>query len=164
MGGADLHCKTSGVTDHYALDDEHALYLARQVISNLNLPATNSFNQYSTLSNTKDQRGTTTTVIEEPIYDANEMYGIVGSNLSKTFDVREIIARIFDGSRFSEFKKMYGETLVCGFEQLYGQTVGVIGNNGVLFSESSLKGAHFIQLCSKRNIPLIFLQNITGKH
>lgn len=100
--------------------------------------------------------------IEEPLYDPKEIYGIVGAKLTKSFDVREVIARIFDGSRFNEFKKMYGDTLVCGFARLYGNLVGVIGNNGVLFSESALKGAHFIQLCCQRNIPLIFLQNITG--
>lgn len=100
--------------------------------------------------------------IEEPKYDAKELYGIVGSNLTKPFDVREVIARIFDGSRFTEFKKMYGETLVCGYARLYGKLVGIVGNNGVLFSESALKGAHFVQLCSQRGIPLVFLQNITG--
>lgn len=99
---------------------------------------------------------------EEPVYDPRELYGIVSSNLAKTVDVREIIARIFDGSRFNEFKKLYGDTLICGFARLYGNLVGVVGNNGVLFSESALKGAHFIQLCAQRKIPLVFLQNITG--
>lgn len=100
--------------------------------------------------------------IEEPIYDPRELYGVVGSSLTRPFDVREVIARIFDGSRFNEFKKMYGDTLVCGYARLYGKLVGVVGNNGVLFSESALKGAHFIQLCAQKKIPLIFLQNITG--
>ncbi|XP_055385313.1 probable methylcrotonoyl-CoA carboxylase beta chain, mitochondrial [Condylostylus longicornis] len=164
LGGADLHCKTSGVTDHFATDDEHALYLARQTIRNLNLPSSNNYNEsllYSSKNLSKNAKeGLEDT--EEPLYDAKELYGIVGTNLLRSFDVREVIARIFDGSRFNEFKAMYGETLVCGFAKLYGNLVGVIGNNGVLFSESALKGAHFIQLCAKRNIPLIFLQNITG--
>lgn len=147
LGGADLHCKTSGVTDHYALDDEHALHITREIINNLNI---------------RDSYTNTIEEIEEPIYDSKELYGIVGSNLTRSFDVREVIARIFDGSRFTEFKKLYGETLVCGYARLYGNLVGVIGNNGVLFSESAMKGAHFIQMCVQRNIPLIFLQNITG--
>ncbi|KAJ6628255.1 putative methylcrotonoyl-CoA carboxylase beta chain, mitochondrial [Pseudolycoriella hygida] len=161
LGGADLHCKTSGVTDHYAVDDQHALELARQVIGNLNLSSSYS-NDKSILSSTPNIPNTAVNTIEEPKFDPKEIYGIVGSNLTKTFDVREVISRIFDGSRFTEFKKMYGETLVCGYARLYGNLVGVIGNNGVLFSESALKGAHFIQLCAQRNIPLIFLQNITG--
>lgn len=164
LGGADLHCKTSGVTDHYALDDEHALYLARQIVSNLNLSATNSYNdQLMHSSQVNFQTATPPSAVEEPRYDARELYGIVGPNLTKSFDVREVIARIVDGSRFTEFKKLYGETLVCGFAKLYGHTVGIVGNNGVLFSESALKGAHFIQLCAQRKIPLVFLQNITGK-
>ncbi|XP_060656820.1 probable methylcrotonoyl-CoA carboxylase beta chain, mitochondrial [Drosophila nasuta] len=164
LGGADLHCKTSGVTDHYALDDEHALYLARQVVSNLNLPATNNYNDQLLQSSQQNFRITTSSeaAVEEPVYDPRELYGIVGPNLTKSFDVREVIARIVDGSRFTEFKKLYGETLVCGFAKLYGRTVGIVGNNGVLFSESALKGAHFIQLCAQRKIPLVFLQNITG--
>ncbi|KAH8254637.1 hypothetical protein KR032_011345 [Drosophila birchii] len=163
LGGADLHCKTSGVTDHYAVDDEHALYLARQIVSNLNLPGTNSYNDqlvHSSQSNFRDANPTM--IVEAPRYDPRELYGIVGPNLTKSFDVREVIARIVDGSRFTEFKKLYGETLVCGFAKLYGHTVGIVGNNGVLFSESALKGAHFIQLCAQRKIPLVFLQNITG--
>lgn len=163
LGGADLHCKTSGVTDHYAVDDEHALYLARQVIGNLNLPATNTYNdRLAQTSSISMGQSSVASAIEEPRYDARDLYGIVGSNLTKAFDVREVIARLFDGSRFTEFKKMYGDTLVCGYAKLYGNLVGVIGNNGVLFSESALKGAHFIQLCAQRKIPLIFLQNITG--
>lgn len=165
LGGADLHCKTSGVTDHYAVDDEHAIYLARQVVRNLNLPLTNSYNEkllYSSQMANRTVNAKDTDMIEEPKYDQNELYGIVGTTLTKSFDVREVIARIVDGSRFTEFKKLYGETLVCGFAKLYGHTVGIIGNNGVLFSESALKGAHFIQLCAQRNIPLVFLQNITG--
>uniref|UniRef100_A0A1B0D136 methylcrotonoyl-CoA carboxylase n=2 Tax=Phlebotomus papatasi TaxID=29031 RepID=A0A1B0D136_PHLPP len=166
LGGADLHCKTSGVTDHYATDDHHALYLARQVIGNLNHPSSNAFSDNLRLSSTISVAGgpsrDSSSSIEPPRFDSKEIYGIVGSNLTKTFDIREVIARVFDGSRFTEFKKMYGDTLVCGYARLYGNLVGVIGNNGVLFSECALKGAHFIQLCAQRKIPLIFLQNITG--
>jgi len=147
LGGADLHCSTSGVTDHYAVDDEHALHMARRCVANLNyvkkLPVVVS-------------------EVEEPLYPATDLYGIVGTDLMKTFDMREVVARILDGSKFDEFKAKYGETLVCGFGRLYGYPVGVVGNNGVLFSESALKGTHFIELCCQRNIPLLFLQNITG--
>lgn len=101
---------------------------------------------------------------ESPLYDTNELYGIADEDLTKSIDVREVIARIFDGSKFDEFKKKYGETLVCGFSKLYGKTVGVLGNNGVLFSESAMKGAHFVQLCTKRKVPIVFLQNITGNY
>jgi len=147
LGGADLHCSKSGVTDYYAVDDEHALYLARQSVKNLNK-----------IKNPQ----VSITAPKEPLYDPEELYGIVGDNLKKVFDVREVISRIVDGSEFDEFKKMYGETLVTGFARLYGYPVGILANNGVLFSESALKGAHFIEVCCKRNIPLIFLQNITG--
>uniref|UniRef100_A0A0K8RLB7 Probable methylcrotonoyl-CoA carboxylase beta chain, mitochondrial n=1 Tax=Ixodes ricinus TaxID=34613 RepID=A0A0K8RLB7_IXORI len=147
LGGADLHCRRSGVADHYAKDDVHALHLTRRIISNLN--------------RRKPVQGTTTKV-EEPVLDLDDLYGIVGDNLKKTYDVHEVIARVVDGSRFDEFKALYGETLVTGFARLYGFPVGIIGNNGVLFSESAQKGAHFIELCCQRNIPLIFLQNITG--
>ena len=162
LGGADLHCKTSGVTDHYAVDDEHALYLARQIVSNLNLPSSANNDLLKMDSNTSINGIFNEQSYESPIYDPRELYGIVGASLTKNFDVREIIMRIFDGSRFTEFKKMYGDSLVTGFAKLYGKTVGVIGNNGVLFSESALKGSHFIQLCAQRKIPIIFLQNITG--
>ncbi|XP_076058759.1 methylcrotonyl-CoA carboxylase subunit 2 [Oratosquilla oratoria] len=147
LGGADLHCGKSGVTDHYALDDTHALHLARRVVR--------------TLNRTKVPE-VAIREVKEPLFSAEDLYGIVGENLKKTFDVREVIARIVDGSEFDEFKERYGETLVCGFAHLYGYPVGIIGNNGVLFSESALKGTHFIQLCCQRGIPLIFLQNITG--
>uniref|UniRef100_A0A8C4NHW8 Methylcrotonoyl-CoA carboxylase beta chain, mitochondrial n=1 Tax=Eptatretus burgeri TaxID=7764 RepID=A0A8C4NHW8_EPTBU len=147
LGGADLHCSKSGVTDHYALDDEHALCLARRAIRNLNYKKT--FN-------------VTVEDVEEPAFTAEELYGIVGDNLKRTFDVKEVIARIVDGSRFDEFKAMYGDTLVTGFARIYGYPVGIVGNNGVLFSESAKKCTHFIQLCCQRNIPLVFLQNITG--
>jgi len=147
LGGADLHCGHSGVTDHYAHNDHHALHIARTIVENLN---------YTPNYDVKFDKP------EDPLYDADEMYGIVGTNLRKTFDIREVIARVVDGSRFDEFKKMYGDTLVCGFARVMGIPVGIIGNNGVLFSESALKGTHFIQLCCQRKIPLLFLQNITG--
>lgn len=147
LGGADMHCSVSGVTDHYALNDEHAIYLARQIVKNINKVPRNTFD----------------TPFEAPLYNSEELYGIIDEDLTKSFDVREVIIRIFDGSKFNEFKKKYGETLVCGFAKLYGKPVGVIGNNGVLFAESAVKGAHFVQLCTQRNIPIIFLQNITGK-
>lgn len=152
LGGADLHCKTSGVTDHYAVNDEHAIQIARNIVNNLNVPErTGQSVQQQQLADTNP-----------PKYDARELYGIVGTNLTKTFDMREVIARIVDGSQFDEFKQKYGETLICGYARIYGQLVGIVGNNGVLFSESALKGAHFIQLCTQRKIPLVFLQNITG--
>ncbi|XP_067665387.1 methylcrotonoyl-CoA carboxylase beta chain, mitochondrial-like [Haliotis asinina] len=147
LGGADLHCGKSGVTDYYAQDDQHALHLARRVIRNLNY---------------EKSPGVTIETPEDPLYPSDELYGIVGDNLKKTFDIRQVIARLVDGSRFDEFKAMYGDTLVTGFARLWGYPVGIIGNNGVLFSDSALKGTHFIELCSKRGIPLIFLQNITG--
>lgn len=147
LGGAELHCSQSGVTDYCAIDDEHALYLARKVVSNLN--------------RTK-KIDVTVTEPEEPLYPTDELYGIVGDNLMRTYDVREVIARLVDGSRFDEFKAMYGETLVTGFARIHGYPVGILGNNGVLFSESALKGTHFIELCCQRKIPLLFLQNITG--
>ncbi|KAK4337079.1 hypothetical protein RND71_043679 [Anisodus tanguticus] len=147
LGGANLHCSISGVSDHFALNDDHALHLTRKIISNLNR---NNLNDNSSIE------------IEEPIYPLDDLYGIVGTNLKKIFDVKEVIARIVDGSRFDEFKAQFGTTLVTGFAKLYGQTIGIVGNNGVLFAESALKGAHFIQLCAQRNIPLLFLQNITG--
>nr|CAB3263681.1 methylcrotonoyl-CoA carboxylase beta chain, mitochondrial [Phallusia mammillata] len=147
LGGADLHCSRSGVTDHYAQDDTHALHLARTVVENLNI---------------KKEVDVCLDDVQDPLYDSKELYGIVGTNLLRVFDVREVIARIVDGSRFDEFKKMYGDTLICGFARIFGMPVGIIGNNGVLFSESALKGTHFIELCCQRKIPLLFLQNITG--
>ncbi|XP_050427143.1 methylcrotonoyl-CoA carboxylase beta chain, mitochondrial [Adelges cooleyi] len=150
LGGAKLHCSVSGVADHYANDDYHALHITKNIIANLN-------------SNNKAETGINDLNLPEPpVYPDEELYGIVGGNLKKNYDVREVIARIVDGSVFSEFKKSYGETLVTGFANICGYPVGIIGNNGVLFSESALKGAHFIELCCQRKIPLLFLQNITG--
>ncbi|ENF8746865.1 methylcrotonoyl-CoA carboxylase [Vibrio fluvialis] len=145
LGGADVHCKKSGVADYYADDDAHALALARQAIASTNQSPTLAHKEYL-----------------PPRYDAQEMYGIVNADLRLSFDVREIIARLVDDSEFDEFKALYGSTLVCGFAQLHGHRIGIVANNGILFSESAQKGAHFIELCAKRKIPLLFLQNITG--
>lgn len=147
LGGADVHCKISGVSDHYAVSDEHALQLARQSVSRLNIVKNVDLDVRDSV---------------EPLYDPKELYGIVGTDLRKSFDVKEVIARIVDGSEFDEFKSYYGSTLVCGFARLYGYPIGIVANNGVLFSESAQKGAHFIELCAQRKIPLLFLQNITG--
>lgn len=151
LGGGDLHCRSSGVTDYLADNDKHALELARRIVSNLNTP--------SSMDNQSSCNGDR---YEEPAFAIDDLYGIVGADLKKSYDSREVVARIVDGSQFDEFKPLYGETLVTGFAKLYGQTVGIMSNNGVLFSSSALKGAHFIELCSKRRIPIIFLQNITG--
>jgi len=147
LGGADLHCRTSGVTDYYAVDDFHALHLARQCVKNINK---------------KKELSVVTEAPVEPLYPADDIYGIVGANLKRPYDVREVIARIVDGSVFDEFKALYGDTIVTGFARIHGYPVGIIGNNGVLYSESALKATHFIELCCQRNIPLVFLQNITG--
>ncbi|MDF5306308.1 carboxyl transferase domain-containing protein, partial [Vibrio parahaemolyticus] len=134
LGGADVHCRKSGVADYYAENDEHALDLARQAIANANRP----------------KPPKSDSAILPPRYDAEEMYGIVNANLRLSFDVREIIARIVDDSDFDEFKALYGRTLVCGFARIHGQLIGIVANNGILFSDSSQKGAHFIELCAKR--------------
>lgn len=147
LGGADVHCRTSGVTDHYAENDEDALAITRNILENLN----RSFKQ-----------GLEKAAPQDPLYDPQEIYGIIQKDIRKPYDVREIIARIVDGSAFHEFKALYGQTLVCGFARIWGYPVGILANNGVLFSESALKGAHFVELCSQRGIPLVFLQNITG--
>ncbi|XP_078034280.1 methylcrotonyl-CoA carboxylase subunit 2 [Augochlora pura] len=148
LGGALVHCRKSGVIDHYAIDDQHALYLTRQIVGDLNRQIPMHVN--------------VSKKIDVPVHAVDEMYGIVGTDLKKPFDIKEVIARIVDGSKFREFKAQYGETLVTGFARIYGYPVGIVANNGVLFSESALKGAHFVQLCAQRKIPLIFLQNITG--
>jgi 3-methylcrotonyl-CoA carboxylase beta subunit len=147
LGGADVHCRLSGVADHYAENDAHALQLARVAISNLN-------RQKPAIISRNPSR--------EPLYDPKELNGIVPPDLRKSFDMREIIARIVDGSEFDDFKALYGTTLVCGFARLFGYPIGIIANNGILFGESALKGTHFIELCCLRKIPLLFLQNITG--
>ncbi len=146
LGGGLLHTSISGVADHLANDDAHALKIGRKVVKSLNKP------KYSYLPDESNS----------PQYDINELNGIIPSDLKKPYDCREVIARIVDNSYFQEFKKLYGETLVTGFAKIKGYKVGILGNNGVLFSESAMKGAHFIELCAQRKIPLIFLQNITG--
>lgn len=147
LGGADVHCRVSGVSDYYAQNDFHALELARQAVANLN----------RTKSITLKLR-----TAQQPLYPPEELYGVINRDPRRMYDVREIIARIVDGSEFDEFKALYGTTLVCGFAHIFGYPVGIIANNGILFSESALKGTHFVELCSQRKIPLIFLQNING--
>jgi len=147
LGGADVHTRLSGVADYFAEDDEHALQIVRTIVSTLNIVKTVPAD---------------VAAAEEPLYDASEIYGIVNTDTRKPYEVREIIARLVDGSRFDEFKERYGTTLVTGFARLQGFLVGIIANNGVLFSESALKATHFIELCNLRRVPLIFLQNITG--
>ncbi len=147
LGGADVHCRISGVADHYAVDDEHAIEITRNIIQNLG-----TSDRYPLM---RDEQ-------HDPAYDPEELYGIIPSDPKKPFDMREVIARIVDSSEFQEFKELYGQTLVCGFARIMGYPVGILANNGVLFSESSQKGAHFVSLCSVRKIPLLFFQNITG--
>jgi 3-methylcrotonyl-CoA carboxylase beta subunit len=147
LGGADVHARVSGVADHYAMDDAHALQIARSIVANLN------------------SRKPETVVLRDPrdpLYDAAELEALVPTDLKKQYDIREVIARLVDGSEFDEFKALYGTTLVTGFAHLWGMPIGIIGNNGILFSESAVKGAHFIELCAQRKIPLLFLQNISG--
>lgn len=152
LGGADVHCRKSGVTDHYAEDDAHALAIARRIVATLN------------------RRKLPVVALREPkapLYDANELYGIISADRHVPYDVHEVIARLVDGSEFDEFKRLYGGSLVCGFAHLHGMPIGIIANNpavqgGILFSESAVKGAHFIELCTQRGVPLLFLQNITG--
>ncbi len=147
LGGADVHARTSGVADHYALNDEHALQIARRIVTHLNL-------RKPVALDVREPR--------EPLHDPEELHGVVPTDSRKPFDVREVIARIVDGSELDEFKPLYGSTLVAGFAHLFGYPVGIVANNGILFSESALKGAHFVELCAQRRIPLVFLQNITG--
>src|SRR6201988_380123 len=147
LGGADVHSRQSGVTDHYAQNDAHAIGIARRIIATLKLPQRAPLNM-------REPR--------DPLFAPEEIYGVVAADGRKPFDVHDIIARLVDGSEFDEFKKLYGQTLICGFAHIWGYPVGIIANNGILFSESSLKGAHFIELCCQRSIPLVFLQNITG--
>ncbi|KAL8717222.1 MAG: hypothetical protein Q9225_005519 [Loekoesia sp. 1 TL-2023] len=150
LGGGRVHSEVSGVVDYSAVDDGHAIVLGRRCVENLNL-----------LSDGGGE-GKGSGEVKEPLYDAEELGGIVGTNLRQQAEAREIIARIVDGSEFAEFKKEYGETLVTGFARIHGYPIGIVANNGILFSSSALKGAHFIQLCTQRNIPLLFLQNISG--
>jgi 3-methylcrotonyl-CoA carboxylase beta subunit len=147
LGGADVHTRLSGVADHFAFNDGHALGIARRLVARLNRPSGRPADQPN---------------FQSPRYDPSELYGVVPAESRHPYDVREVIARIVDGSAFDEFKARYGATLVTGFASIYGYTVGIIANNGILFSESAQKGAHFIELCCQRKIPLVFLQNITG--
>ncbi|SIQ49380.1 carboxyl transferase domain-containing protein [Aquipseudomonas alcaligenes] len=147
LGGADVHCKTSGVADHYADDDEHALALARRCIANLNWRKLGQLQARAPIA---------------PLHAADELYGVIPADAKQPFDVREVIARIVDGSEFDEFKALFGTTLVCGFAHVHGYPVAILANNGILFAEAAQKGAHFIELACQRGIPLLFLQNITG--
>ena len=147
LGGGDVHSRVSGVTDHLADDDSHALMTARNIVASLNRPATSQID---------------TRPSAEPRYPASDLYSIVPTDTRFPYEVREVIARIVDDSKLQEFKPLYGKTLVCGFARLWGYPVGIVANNGILFSESAMKGAHFVQLCNQRGIPLVFLQNITG--
>jgi 3-methylcrotonyl-CoA carboxylase beta subunit len=147
LGGADVHARTSGVADHYAMNDAHALQIARRIVSHLNH---------------RKQVPLALREPREPAYDPAQLHGVIPTDPRKPYDIREIIARVVDGSELDEFKPLYGTTLVTGFAHIHGYPVGIIANNGILFSESALKGAHFIELCSQRGIPLVFLQNITG--
>lgn len=147
LGGAHVHCEISGVTDHFAENDEHAVAITKSIVANLNHRRKQSLAQKP---------------IEEPLYAVDEIYGIISKDTKIPYDVREVIARMVDGSKFHEFKATYGTSLVCGFANIWGYPVGIVANNGVLFSESALKGAHFVELCDQREIPLLFLQNITG--
>ncbi|XP_020970574.1 methylcrotonoyl-CoA carboxylase beta chain, mitochondrial isoform X2 [Arachis ipaensis] len=153
LGGAAMHCKTSGVSDYFAQDELHGLALGRNIIKNLHMAGKDVLQ--NGLKNINYE-------YKEPLYDANELRSIAPTDLKQQFDIRSVIAHIVDGSEFDEFKKLYGSTLVTGFARIFRQPVGIIGNNGILFNESALKGAHFIEICTQRNIPLVFLQNITG--
>ncbi|HEX5954003.1 MAG TPA: carboxyl transferase domain-containing protein [Rhodanobacteraceae bacterium] len=147
LGGADVHTSISGVADHFAENDAHALSIARDIVSNLNR---------------RKKMPLALAEPREPAYPAEELYGVVPEDTRRPFDIREVIARIVDGSEFHEFKARYGKTLVTGFAHIHGYPIGIVANNGILFSESALKGTHFIELCNQRNVPLVFLQNITG--
>jgi 3-methylcrotonyl-CoA carboxylase beta subunit len=147
LGGAEVHTRQSGVADHYAQNDQHALAIARRIVKNLNRGKS---------------PGITLAEPREPLYPPEEVGGVIPNDVRKPYDVREVIARLVDGSELDEFKQNYGTTLVTGFARIWGYPIGIVANNGILFSESALKGAHFIELCSQRGIPLVFLQNITG--
>ena len=156
LGGADVHTRRSGVADHFAEDDDHAIEILRSIIETLPGPSTIGDRPlWSTVNGPWSAP-------EEPLYPAEEIYGVLPSTFKEAYDVREIIARLVDGSKFREFKARYGTTIVCGFARIHGYPVGIIANNGVLFSKSALKATHFIELCDQRGVPLVFLQNITG--
>ncbi len=151
LGGADVHTSKSGVADHFAENEEEALEICRNIVENLNYKSAGLLQGLKEIDE-----------VEKPLYSPEELLGVVPADTRTPFDVREVIARLVDGSKFHEFKERYGATLVCGFAKIHGQQVGIVANNGILFSESSLKGAHFVELCGQRKIPLVFLQNITG--
>ena len=146
LGGAEVHCRVSGVADYYANNDEHALAETRRIVANLN----------------RQNKTTASREVQEPLLDANELYGIIPADARYPFEVRDVILRLVDASAFDEFKALYGKTLVCGFARIQGILIGILANNGILFSDAALKGAHFIELCAQRSIPILFLQNITG--
>jgi 3-methylcrotonyl-CoA carboxylase beta subunit len=158
LGGADVHTRLSGVVDHYADSDAHALAILRRMVGNLNKRGSGSVLPAQPGGSGAASAG----AVEEPRYDPEELYGIIPADTRKPYDVREVIARIVDGSRLDEFRQRYGATLVTGFAHIHGQPVAILANNGILFSESALKGAHFIELASQRGVPLVFLQNISG--
>jgi 3-methylcrotonyl-CoA carboxylase beta subunit len=179
LGGGEMHSKVSGVTDHLAENEKHAISITRDIVSNLNVESGRLLTAYSTNHHTNPASN-----FDEPLYPAEELRGVIPVDAKKPWDVRKIIARVVDGSRFHEvrppqppaqpgfaanppklaqFKSNYGTTLVTGFATIHGQRVGIVANNGILFSEASLKGAHFVELCCQRKIPIIFLQNITGE-
>ena len=160
LGGADVHCRRSGVTDYYAESDTHALAFARRAVARLRRPQIRPASGAAGASDPAGARGSA--YATDPAYDPSELYGIIPPTSRKPYDVRELIARLVDRSWFDEFKALYGTTLVCGFADIHGSTVGILANNGILFSESALKGAHFIELCCREGIPLVFLQNIAG--
>ena len=147
LGGADVHTRISGVSDHYAANDEEAIAITREIVSGIPV---------------KKELPWELTPPRPPAYDPQELYGLLPKDLRTFIDTREIIARLVDGSEFQEFKALYGESLVCGFGRVMGYPIGIVANNGILFSESSLKGAHFVELCCQRKVPLLFMQNITG--
>ena len=147
LGGADTHCRLSGVTDHFADDEKHALALVRRSVASIN-------NEFAMPSAHPDY--------EEPLFASDDMGGLVPVDTKKQLDVRKVLARILDGSKLHEFKELYGSTLVCGFSRIHGQPVGVVANQGILFGEAAKKGAHFVELCNQRGVPLLFVQNITG--
>src|SRR6185312_6963273 len=147
LGGADTHGRKSGVVDHVAADDTHALEIVRQIVGHLGA---------------RPAAALLPAAPRPPAYDPAELYGIIPPDVRAPYEVREVIARLVDGSEFDEFKQLYGQTLVTGFARLWGYPIGIVANNGILFSESALKGAHFIELCAQRGIPLVFLQNIAG--
>lgn len=157
LGGGRMHSSVSGVTDYLAVDDAHALVLARRCVRNLNWPSSSPPFPTTTTATAQEPPS-----FAEPLYPPTELLGIASTNLRKPLPIHEVIARIVDGSRLAEFKRDYGPTLVTGFAHIYGHPVGVVANNGILFSASALKGAHFIELCAQRGIPLVFLQNISG--